>query len=229
MNSFFEKLLVASAPRLAYAYIRLLRATMRVEYRNAGALERARAGGGRYMLAFWHSRFLMMPYAYPDRRLVVLHSRSRDARILAGVLERFGLESAWGSSSSGGVSGLRELLRKTRDGYDLGLAPDGPRGPRRQVKPGVVAAAKLTGVPIVPVTFSARPARRLASWDRTLVPYPFARGLFLYGEPILVDPAADEEGREATRKQLEVELDRLTDEADTAVGLGAEAPAQARR
>jgi len=217
-----ERVVLALAPRLAHAYLRLLRATMRIEYRNAGALDRARAGGSRYILAFWHSRFLMMPWAYPDRRLVVLHSRSRDARILAGVLERFGLDSAWGSSSSGAVAGLRELLRRTRAGYDVGLAPDGPRGPRRQAKPGVVAAARLTGLPIVPVSFAASRARRLASWDRTLVPWPFARGLFIYGEPLAVPAAAGDAEREDLRARLERELDRLTDAADAELGLTVE-------
>jgi hypothetical protein len=227
MNPRLDHVVLALAPRLAYAYLRLLRRTMRLEYRNAAALERARAGGSRYLLAFWHSRFLMMPWAYPDRRLVVLHSRSRDARILAGVLERFGLESAWGSSSAGAVAGLRELLRRTREGYDVGLAPDGPRGPRRQAKPGVVAAARLTGLPIVPVGFSASRARRLASWDRTLVPWPFSRGLFVYGEPLSVPPGSSDAEREALRGRLERELDRLTDHADAEVGLDLESSREA--
>ena len=74
----------------------------------------------------------------------------------------------------------------------------------------------------MPVTFSARPARRLASWDRTLVPSPFSRGLFIYGEPIHVDRAAAEDEQERVRERLEAELNRLTDLADDEVGLGLE-------
>lgn len=214
----------ALAPRLAYLYIRLLRATMRLEYRDREMLARARRESGQYVIAFWHSRFVLMPYSYPDRRLVILSSRHRDSRMLAAVMQRFGLVQAWGSSSSGAVSGLRQILRCVRDGHDVGITPDGPRGPRRRAQPGVIAIARLSGKPIVPVAFSARPARRLASWDRTLVPWPFGRGLFLYGEPIRIPRDAGEEQQERARRSLEQVLDQLTDEADRRVGIAVEDP-----
>jgi lysophospholipid acyltransferase (LPLAT)-like uncharacterized protein len=88
----------------------------------------------------------------------------------------------------------------------------------------VIAAARLSRKPIIPVAFSARPARRLRSWDRTLLPYPFARGLFLYGEPLRVPRGADEEGQEQCRLALEAELDRLTDQSDREMGISPEEP-----
>lgn len=196
---------------------------MRLQYDNREVLERVREESGLYILAFWHSRFVMMPYVYPDRRIVVLISRHGDARMLGGVLERFGLEVTYGSSTAGGVQALREVVRRTRAGYDVGIAPDGPRGPRRRAKPGVIAIARLSGLPVVPVAFSARPASRLRSWDGTLVPRPFSRGLFVCGEPLVVARAADPAEQEALRARLETELDRLTDRADREVGLGLEA------
>jgi lysophospholipid acyltransferase (LPLAT)-like uncharacterized protein len=217
-----QRIVEAVGPRLAYAYIRFLRATMRVEYRGQDALARARATSGQYVLAFWHSRFVLMRYAYPDRRLVILSSRHRDSRMLAAVMRRFGLTQAWGSSTEAGAAGLRAVLRHVRDGFDVGITPDGPRGPRRRVQPGVVAIARLAGKPIVPVTFSARPARRLRSWDRTLLPAPFARGLFVYGEPVHVPRDADPAAQERVRAALEAELDRLTDAADRELGLAVE-------
>ena len=224
MNPTARKLVDAVAPRLAYWLIRFLRLTMRVEYRNREVLGRARRQSERYILAFWHSRFVMMPYCYPDRRIVVLHSRHRDARMLAQVMERFGLAQAWGSSTAGGATGVRQILRKVREGHDVAISPDGPRGPRRRCQPGVIATARLTGKPVIPVAFSARPARRLASWDRTLVPWPFARGLFLYGEPVDVPRDADETEQERLRQRLEAELDRLTDRADEEMGIQLEDP-----
>ncbi|HKQ59953.1 MAG TPA: DUF374 domain-containing protein, partial [Candidatus Polarisedimenticolaceae bacterium] len=109
------------APRLGYGYIRLLGATMRLAYDNRDVLERVRRERGHYILAFWHARFVMMPYAYPGRRLVILSSRHRDSRRLAAVMRRFGLEQAWGSSREGAVGGLRDLVRKAREGRDVGL------------------------------------------------------------------------------------------------------------
>ena len=224
MNPTRERLLEAVAPRVGYAYIRLLRLTMRLRYRNRDALDEARRQGGQYVLAFWHSRLVMMPYCYPDRRLVTLSSEHRDSRMLARVMARFGLVQAWGSSTQGGTSGMRQLLRRVRDGYDVGFTPDGPRGPRRRVQPGVIAVSRLAGKPIVPVAFSARPARRLRSWDRTLLPYPFGRGLFVYGDPILVPREAGQEEQERFRLRLENELDRLTDMADREIGMPVESP-----
>jgi lysophospholipid acyltransferase (LPLAT)-like uncharacterized protein len=211
-------------PLVGYLYIRFLRRTMRIEYRNAEVLERARASSGAYILAFWHSRFVMMPYVYPEARIVVLVSRHRDAQRLARILHRFGLETVDGSSTRGGVAGMRAILRKIRDGYDVGITPDGPKGPRRIAKPGVVTVAKLSGLPVVPVAFSASPGWRLRSWDRTLLPRPFGRGVFLYGEPIPVPRDLDGAGEERVRAEIEQAIDRLTDEADTRVGAGLDPP-----
>lgn len=214
------------APRVGYWYIRFLKATMRLEYRNREVLDRARAEDGQYILAFWHSRFVMMTYCYPGRNMSVLSSTSRDSRLLAQVLRRFGHESAWGSSTRGGAAALREIVRRLRQGSDAGFTPDGPRGPRRRVQLGVIAAARLSGKPIIPVAFSARPSRRLGSWDRTLLPYPLARGLFVYGEPLRVPRDAGDDGEERARIALEAELDRLTDLADAEVGIAPEDPRQ---
>lgn len=219
MRIWRDKVVPALAPRIAYAYIRLLRATMRLEFDNHDVFRRLRRDRGQYIIAFWHSRLVMMPYVYPDRRIAILASRHRDSEMLGQILTRFGFERVWGSSTSGGTSGVRALLRKVKEGYDVCITPDGPRGPRRRIKLGVVAVARLSGLPIVPVAFSARPARRLGSWDRTLVPYPFSRGLFVCGEPFTVARDADEERQ---RLSLEAELDRLTDLADHRIGLGVE-------
>ncbi len=224
MSPLRERILLSLIPSLGYAYIRLLHATMRLEFRNREVLRRVREEFGQYILVFWHSRFVMMPYCYPDRRLVVLSSEHRDSQMLARILGRFGLVSAWGSSTSGGAKGLRQLLRKIKEGYDVGLTPDGPRGPRRRVKQGIMITAKLSGLPIIPVTFSARRARRLRSWDRTLLPLPFARGLFLYGEPLTLARNASEDEVDRSRLELEAEMDRLTDLADREVGIEPEPP-----
>lgn len=210
------------APTLAHAYIRLLWRTGRFAWRGREVLDEARANEGRYILAFWHSRWVLMPYSYPGGKMAVLLSRHRDAELLAQVLRRFGLDTARGSSTRGGFEGMRSVVRMSRDGYDVGVAPDGPKGPRRRVQPGVIAIARLTGLPIVPVTYSAAPGRRLRSWDRTLLPRPFSSGLFVYGNLLRVPRDADARDEERLRLSLEAELDRITDLADEESGLGAE-------
>ena len=224
MSAVSDWLLLHVVPPLGYAYLRLLRVSMRIRARGEEALRAARQDPGHYILAFWHSRFAMMPFGYPDRKLVVLSSTHRDSQALARILRRFGLESAWGSSTRGGAAGLHALIRRVRQGYDVGVTPDGPKGPRRRVQPGVVAIARLTGLPIVPVTFSAAPARRLRSWDRTLLPRFFSKGLFVYGAPIFVPRGADDAQQERLRLLVEAELDRITDAADLETGIGVEDP-----
>jgi len=223
MNRAAEWLLLNVAPRVAHAGIRALHATMRIEFRGREVLEACRRDPGRYILCFWHSRFVLMPYVYPGPRIVVLSSTHRDAEALVRILRRFGIEQARGSTSSGALTGMRQILRKVEEGCDVGLTPDGPKGPRRRVQPGVVAVARLTGLPIVPVTFSASPARRLRSWDATLIPRFFSKGLFLYGAPVVVPRAADLAAQERSRRELEAELDRITDLADDTMGLPREA------
>jgi lysophospholipid acyltransferase (LPLAT)-like uncharacterized protein len=213
-----DRFVEAAAPRLVYAYVRLLWASMRVEYRNREVLDRAREEHGQYILAFWHSRLLLMPFVYPDDKVAVLSSTHRDSEMLGRVLARFGVTRALGSSTRGSVSGMRQLLRLVRDGYDLALTPDGPKGPRRRVKPGVIATAAHSGKPVIPVAFAASRGRRVGSWDRTLLPYPFSRGVYLYGEPLLVPRKASKDQAERLRKQLEESIDALTDEADRAMG-----------
>jgi lysophospholipid acyltransferase (LPLAT)-like uncharacterized protein len=195
---------------------------MRIEAQGAERLAEARRDPGKYILCFWHSRFVLMPYCYPGPRIVVLSSKHRDAEALVRILRMFGIENARGSTTSGGATGMRQILRKVREGCDVGITPDGPRGPRRRVQPGVAAIARVTGLPIIPVTFSASPSRRLGSWDRTLIPKLFSKGLFVYGDPVVVPRNADDRTLEAKRLELERELDRITDLADDAMGLGRE-------
>jgi lysophospholipid acyltransferase (LPLAT)-like uncharacterized protein len=219
MNAVAQWLLLNAAPPVAHGYIRLLHASMRIERRGAEVLDACRRDPGHYILCFWHSRFVLMPYCYPGPRIVVLSSNHRDAEALVRLLRKFGIEQARGSTTSGGLTGMRQILRKVEEGCDVGLTPDGPKGPRRRVQPGVVAVARFTGLPIVPVAFSAAPFRRLRSWDRTLLPKFFSRGLFVYGEAITVPRSAGDGEQEAKRLALEAELDRIADLADDSMGI----------
>jgi lysophospholipid acyltransferase (LPLAT)-like uncharacterized protein len=211
-------------PPLAGAYLGLIRRTMRLTFRNRRALDDARRESGQYILAFWHSRFLMIPYGHLDGEMTAIVTRHADGEVLVRTMSRFGYHFVRGSSSSGGSGALREFVRRLRAGSDGLLAVDGPRGPRRRAKLGAIAAARMSGLPIVPVAFSAAPARRVRSWDCSLVPRLFARGLFVFGDPMLVPRHSDRAAQERLRVDLERRLDALTDGADRETGIGPEEP-----
>ena len=132
-----------------------------------------------------------MPYSYRGRRISVLVSQSGDGELIARTVARLGIDSSRGSSSRGGIAGMRSSLRKASEGWDLAFTPDGPRGPAREVQPGVILAAASTGLPIVPVAIAASRAKLLRSWDRFLIPLPLSTIHFVYGEPLAVPRRGD--------------------------------------
>jgi lysophospholipid acyltransferase (LPLAT)-like uncharacterized protein len=228
MSPLGKRIVESIAPPAAYWYIRLLQATVRRRYENREALHSEIPPSAAQIYAFWHSRLVFMRFSWSGDKAVVLQSRHRDSRMLAQVMSRFGLGAVWGSTTRGGMAAMRGALRKLKEGYTVAIAPDGPRGPRRRVQPGVIAIARLSGVPIVPLAYSARPSRRLGSWDRMLLPLPFGRALFVYGRPMKVPRDADEGEQERLRRVLEDELNRLTDAADEAMGIPRVEPAPSR-
>lgn len=178
-------------PWAAAGFIRALRATCRLRH-HGDALQRSWEREGRhFVIAFWHRHLMLMPYSYRGPRVSVLTSASRDGERMSRTLRRFGIEPCRGSTSRGGAAGLRALMRKAREGYDIAFTPDGPRGPARQVQPGVVAAAARTGLPILGVAYAASRQWELGSWDRMVVPKPGSRLELVYTPPLVVERDAD--------------------------------------
>ena len=153
-NSLREAILFFAVPRIAALAIRAIRASTRIRRENDEFVRESAVGGEPYILAFWHGRQFLMPYAYPGRRIAILISEHRDGELISRTMNRFGFRTARGSTTRGGASGLKAILRSLRLGWDAAFTPDGPRGPARAVQPGVIAAARLSGAPIIPVTFS---------------------------------------------------------------------------
>lgn len=173
----------------------------------------------RFILAFWHSRILMLSYLYKGLGAAILVSKSNDGEIIAQILQRQGHEPIRGSTSRHGARALARLVKALREEIRPGgVVPDGPRGPRFKVQPGVITLAKKTGYPIVPVSYSAKRLKVFASWDRFLLPYPFTECCVMYGTPISVPHNTDGEGQEVYRVRLEEELNRITKTVDQYYG-----------
>jgi lysophospholipid acyltransferase (LPLAT)-like uncharacterized protein len=186
---------------LAAGFIRLLRATVRIRHHGDERIREWERRGAHFILAFWHRHLLLMPYAYRGQRISVLVSQSKDGELIARTVARLGIDSSRGSSSRGGIAGMRSLLRKAAEGWDIAFTPDGPRGPLREVQPGVILAAASTGLPILPVALAASRARLLRSWDRFMIPLPFSTVHIVYGEPLAVERRGDLEAAAAELKR----------------------------
>ncbi len=197
------------------ALLRLLGATWRIEVRGQDPRTPGPSDPPR-LAALFHESMVPCAWLYRDRRYSVAVSRSRDGDLIRSALLALGYaEPARGSSSRGGSAALRQMVRLLGQGTTAAVLVDGPRGPARVAKTGIVAMARHTGIPIQTVAFSARPAHRLSSWDRSLLPLPFARVVVVYGEPMPVPEDMTGDGEEQSfARRLERALVELHHEAD---------------
>jgi lysophospholipid acyltransferase (LPLAT)-like uncharacterized protein len=202
--------------------IRGLAASVRMRHHGDAGQRRREAAGERLILAFWHRHLLLMRYAYRGERISVLVSRHRDGELIARTVARLGIDSSRGSTTRGGVAGMRELLRKAARGYDLAFTPDGPRGPAGTVQPGVVLAAAAAGFPIQRVALAPPRERRLGSWDRFVVPLPLSTVLCVWGAPLAVARRAPVA---AAAAELETRLAAAEAEAERLAGRPGDQPA----
>jgi lysophospholipid acyltransferase (LPLAT)-like uncharacterized protein len=198
-------------PKLIYVLIRGLYATLRVRIIRGEIPQAFHDRGEGLIGVFWHSRLLLPVFAYTGKGFHVLISSHGDGEIIANVMKKFGHKLVRGSSSKRGREALREMIQLAQDNQDIGITPDGPRGPAEVVKPGVAILACMTKRPVVPMAYSCRRAKRLNSWDRFMLPYPFSRTVFVWGEPLW---CREEERPEDFRQRVEEALKAVTTQAD---------------
>jgi hypothetical protein len=207
-----KKLVVRLGPWFAYWTVKILARTMRFEEIHPEIPRRFWDKGIPFIVAFWHARLLMMPLAYKGKGLSFLVSPHRDGQVVGKALERFGFHAILGSTTRKGFSGFKKMVKA--HGSDIAIVPDGPRGPRCRAQIGVVELARLTGRSVIPLTFSASKRIIFNTWDRFLLPYPFSKGVFIFGEPIEMDQHGDRAHLEEKRILLENRLNELTESAD---------------
>lgn len=200
--------------------------TLHVESTGPHALSRLGEERTPVIFVFWHGRLLPLIHVHRHQGTVVLVSEHRDGDYLARLLHHFGFGTVRGSSTRGGVRGLKGLIRAARRGWDLAITPDGPRGPSRELKLGVLTVARITGLPLVPVGVGVTSAWRIRSWDGLLVPKPFSTVRVAYGPPTLVPRNADQAEIDEVAASLQRRLGDLSGQVgDTAPLGGVEATA----
>jgi len=213
-------------PSVAAGLIRLTDSTTRWTWEGAPVFQAALEQRQPVIIAFWHSRILMMCPRLEDIEmpLRVLVSNNRDGELISRVVQKFGHDTIRGSTRNpkktkqkGGGAALREMLRHIEKGGSAAITPDGPRGPARMAQVGASVLSAQSGVPVLPVACATNRGPALRSWDRFRLSLPFAKGAYVVGEPMPI-PERGDNAIEAHRMALEQALNTLTDRADALVG-----------
>jgi len=202
--------------------------TLRYEYQSTGPSVDPNESDmcGRYIYAMWHEYLLLPIFLYPRRDVHVLISRHADGQLIADVCRHLHIPVVCGSTTRGGAEALRGLLRAGRADH-LAVTPDGPRGPRQRVKPGLLYLAARTGLPIVPVGFGLERPWRMHSWDRMALPRPWSRAACVTGTPIVVPGHCDKEQLEEYRLRVEATMLATTYAAEVWAETGTRPAAEA--
>ena len=200
-------------PYLGYLFSSFIKVTTRLTIVHGELRERLRDKDQRFIYAFWHQRQVFFTVSHRGDRMSVLISKSVDGEMIAETIRICcGVTAVRGSTSRGASDAVRGMITALRSGLDLGITPDGPKGPKEEIKEGVMYLAQKLGVPILPITNAS--SNRLIlkkTWDQFQIPMPFGRSVVVYGAPIFVGPLDDLKVKAA---ELKLSLDAITLEAE---------------
>jgi lysophospholipid acyltransferase (LPLAT)-like uncharacterized protein len=207
--------IISAASWLGAQLVRAWMRTISYEYRPLGPnFDPGHKGmSGRYIYAFWHENMLGLISHYGQPNIHVLVSRHADGQLIAELARHLGFAIVRGSTTRGGVEAVRQMLRLSQAAH-LVVTPDGPRGPRRRVQPGLIYLAARTGLPIVPIGIGFRRPWRMKSWDRFAVPRLFSHSTCVTPEPITIPVDADKAELERQRQFVEQALLEVGDLAE---------------
>lgn len=202
------------------AHSRLCFRTCRWEWHGTEKFRAALDAGTPMIITNWHGRLHMMPYAWNWKRwrntMLTFDHPLAKAMAEAAKSNGMGMITLSGDNDA---AGLKQAVRLLRRGECLGITPDGPKGPNRRLKPGVIELASMGGARIVLVSFSARRAIEMSTWDRYLVPMPFTRGVFVVHEEFFEVPRRlSEKDKQALTERIESALTALDARADQLAG-----------
>lgn len=201
--------------RLGVIVVRALATTWRIRVIGDEGIRAERAAQRPVIIVLWHGQLLPLLYKHRGEGVAILISEHRDGELIARIGAALGHRSVRGSTSRGAGRALLGLVREVQAGRDIAITPDGPRGPAKTFAPGALVVAQRTGARIVPATAVAGSAWRLGSWDRFMIPRPFARVVISYGQPVTVvaSDAREAAAESATFQRLLEDAERAATEA----------------
>ena len=195
-------------PALAGGLLRVIGVTLRMRREGEAELAAILASGKPAILYGWHGNLLVGTCELRRHRPYVMISQSRDGERIARTVESVGFVPVRGSSSRGGARALLQMVRMLRGPVVCCHLVDGPRGPRGEIKPGLLLLGQRSGAALIPIVYATKRKWVAKSWDRMVVPLPFSRVVARYLPARSVPKDLDEAGAEALRRELEAELTR---------------------
>lgn len=207
-------LLIRAGARLLAGSCRLLFKTVRLTVRlqTPGISPYDNTGGERFIYCVWHDSILGPTFGGPQSQVAALTSQHADGTLVADMLTCVGITPIRGSSSRGGARAIKQMIEAASE-YHIVIATDGPRGPRQEVKDGVIFLAAQTGRAIVPVTFDGVNCwRPRGKWTDLIVPRPFTKAFMLAGQPICIPQRLSKTERDQWRSAVQRAMDQLNED-----------------
>lgn len=197
--------------------MRVVCSTCRVELRNVQHLAQVQERYGAALLLFWHEAIPLGAWRYRRTGIHTLTSYSYDGELVTRVVARLGIGALRGSSSRGGSDAMHRMSTALSQGVSVIFTPDGPRGPRREMKAGAAVLSARTKMPVIPNAFAVTRCWRMKSWDKMVIPKPFSTIVCEYGEPVAACESEDEAAIEVKRDELERAMVALQERLDREV------------
>lgn len=198
-------------------FARILFSTVKIGEKPVGYPRQLKCQGKNVIYAYWHAFMLIPGYVARNLGIKVLISRHMDGEYITHISRQLGFDAVRGSTTRGGVKALMKMVRDTDKGASFIITPDGPRGPRFIVQPGIIFLAQKTGFPIIPVSLGLTNYWKLPSWDRFRIPKPFSKAMIIYGDPLTIPSKLEKSEIEVYRKLLEKVLIKMGNKAERIV------------
>ncbi len=212
-NGFWYRVSLNVLPFIFVWLTRVLFVTCRVKTHGQKYRDQIDRSGMPAVASFYHYTILFIFYYLRNDSGVAMVSASKDGEYISRVANKLGYETVRGSRKKGGLQAIKGLIRHMKKGMNAAIVADGSQGPARVVQAGCIVLASRAGAPILPMLWSCNRYKRFGSWDGTVLPLPFSKVDFFYGEPLYVPPKIKSEEIEKYRLVLENRLNDLYDEA----------------
>lgn len=201
-------------PYLLAKIIKAIGRTIRLKIINEETYLNLKRDNKKLIYTTWHNRLFFIPYYIRDKDIQILVSESRDGKYLSNTFRHLNFYPIEGSSTRGGFKAAVKMINILKKGFDGGITPDGPQGPKYFLKRGVIDIAQKTGHIILPITYGVSKKWQFTTWDNFIIPFPFSKGVLIYGQPFEVAKDLSAEKIEEERIKVERELQRITNLAD---------------